>query len=107
ILLSILMKHCKNAFHPGIQHQTDYSLSLLLKPDRGMPSLFTGVGLFSENWSLESAMQMQPLPDNVAQTPTGCAPRPDTHQVLTAQFTERIFQCEWNEGTSTDGMLHF
>lgn len=32
----------------GSQHQTDCSLSQSLKPDRGMPSLFTGAGLFLE-----------------------------------------------------------
>lgn len=47
------------------------------------------------SWSLESSMQMQPLPANMAQNPTGCTHQPDTHRVLTAQLTERSFLCEW------------
>lgn len=47
------------------------------------------------SWSLESSMQMQPLPANMAQNPTGCTHQSDTHQVLTAQLTERSFLCEW------------
>lgn len=75
----------------GSQHQTDHSVSQSLKPDRGMPGLFTGLGLFLErdvfvpasfkidfleqNGSRSSqsrmqletgvSMQMQPVPANM------------------------------------------